>query len=298
MRPTNGLDTFGTDVLDHKELPFTQVLSRYLDAKRSVLLFSKGIILVEGDGEEILIPALIKKVLGVSLDEMGIGLVNVGNVAFENIACIFDETRLQRRCAIVTDLDTTMRFIIRPYAMYSDRLSKGYTIIDILSAVNQCREIDNDGIVCLKETINSVFRLLKTDISKEKNLLILENRFFDRIDDRARRYSLSTDYNSISRYFKEKEGVVVSTIHGVKGEEYTTVIATGLLNGYLPHWDYIIKPEKQPHRKAETLKLLYVLCSRAKQNLYLFSETGYRTRNGSEYTPTNELSLITHMLGA
>jgi len=105
MKPTNGLDSFGTSVLKHKGLPFTQILSRYLDAKRSTLLFSKGVILVEGDGEEILIPALVKKVLGVSLDEMGIGLINVGNVAFENIACIFDETRLQRHCAIITDLD-------------------------------------------------------------------------------------------------------------------------------------------------------------------------------------------------
>jgi len=108
MRPTNNLDDFGKNILGHKGLPFTQILSRYLDAKRSVLLFSKGIILVEGDGEEILIPALVKKVLGVSLDEMGIGLVNVGDVAFENIACIFDEARLQRRCAIVTDLDATI----------------------------------------------------------------------------------------------------------------------------------------------------------------------------------------------
>lgn len=105
MKPTNGLDQFGSDVLEHRGMPFTQILSRYLDAKRSVLLFSKGVILVEGDGEEILIPALVKKVLGVSLDEMGIGLINVGSVAFENVACIFDETRLQRRCAIVTDLD-------------------------------------------------------------------------------------------------------------------------------------------------------------------------------------------------
>lgn len=105
MKPTNGLDQFGVDVLKHRGMPFTKILSRYLDAKRSVLLFSKGIILVEGDGEEILIPALVKKVLGVSLDEMGIGLINVGSVAFENVACIFDESRLQRRCAIVTDLD-------------------------------------------------------------------------------------------------------------------------------------------------------------------------------------------------
>lgn len=105
MKPTNGLDKFGADILKHRGMAFTQILSRYLDAKRSVLLFSKGVILVEGDGEEILIPALIKNVLGVSLDEMGIGLINVGSVAFENVACIFDEARLQRRCAIITDLD-------------------------------------------------------------------------------------------------------------------------------------------------------------------------------------------------
>lgn len=105
MKPTNGLNKFGADVLKHRGMAFTQILSRYLDAKRSVLLFSKGVILVEGDGEEILIPALVKNVLGVSLDEMGIGLINVGSVAFENVACIFDEARLQRRCAIITDLD-------------------------------------------------------------------------------------------------------------------------------------------------------------------------------------------------
>lgn len=105
MKLTNGLDKFGADVLNHKSVSFTRILSRYLDAKRSVLLFSKGVILVEGDGEEILIPALVKNVLGVSLDEMGIGLINVGSVAFENVACIFDESRLQRQCAIITDLD-------------------------------------------------------------------------------------------------------------------------------------------------------------------------------------------------
>lgn len=108
MNPTNGLDRFGTDVLECKGISFAKILSRYLDAKRSVLLFSKGVILVEGDGEEILIPALTKKVLGVSLDEMGIGLINIGSVGFENVACIFDESRLQRKCSIVTDLDVVV----------------------------------------------------------------------------------------------------------------------------------------------------------------------------------------------
>ena len=52
--------------------------------------------------------ALTKKVLGVSLDEMGIGLINIGSVGFENVACIFDESRLQRKCSIVTDLDVVV----------------------------------------------------------------------------------------------------------------------------------------------------------------------------------------------
>lgn len=105
MKPTNGLDQFGSGVLKYNRFSFSKVLSRYLDAKRSVLLFSKGVILVEGDGEEILIPSLVRKVLGVSLDEMGIGLINVGSVGFENVACIFDESRLQRKCSIITDSD-------------------------------------------------------------------------------------------------------------------------------------------------------------------------------------------------
>lgn len=105
MQPANGLDEFGKEKFNLRDISLTKCLERYLDAKRSVLLFSKGVILVEGDGEEILIPNLIKKTMGISLDELGIGLINVGSVAFENIACIFDSTRLQRYCAIITDMD-------------------------------------------------------------------------------------------------------------------------------------------------------------------------------------------------
>ncbi len=105
MRPTNDLDSFGKSILKLKSVSLSTSLERYLDAKRSVLLFSKGVILVEGDGEEILIPHLAKKILGITLDELGIGLINVGSVGFENVACIFDEKRLQRHCAIITDFD-------------------------------------------------------------------------------------------------------------------------------------------------------------------------------------------------
>lgn len=108
MRPTSGLQEYASESFGIDELSIEQCIERYLDAKRSVLLFSKAIILVEGDGEELLIPSLVKKRFGVSLDEIGIGLINVGSVAFEYVACIFSDERIQRRCAIVTDLDATV----------------------------------------------------------------------------------------------------------------------------------------------------------------------------------------------
>lgn len=56
------------------------------------------------------------------------------------------------------------------------------------------------------------------------------------------------DVESFKQCFKEKEGVVINTFHGVKGEEYTTVIAFGLLYGYVPHWNII---NNKPLRYAE-----------------------------------------------
>jgi len=86
--------------------PQITFIERYLDAIRSNLLFAKSVILVEGDAEEILIPVLVKKVLGVSLDELGITLVNMRSTGFENIALLFHDERIQKKCSIITDLDS------------------------------------------------------------------------------------------------------------------------------------------------------------------------------------------------
>ncbi|MGE8421860.1 MAG: ATP-dependent nuclease [Sphingobacterium siyangense] len=80
-------------------------IQRYLDAVRTNLLFAKGVILVEGDAEEILIPIMVKKVLGVSLDELGISLINIRSTGFENVAQLFHQDRIKRKCAILTDMD-------------------------------------------------------------------------------------------------------------------------------------------------------------------------------------------------
>lgn len=105
MNPMVELDKFGKKNLNLNNISLSKCIERYLDAKRSTLLFSKGVILVEGDGEEILIPNMVKKAFGVSLDELGIGLINVGSTSFEYIASLFSDERINRYCAIVTDMD-------------------------------------------------------------------------------------------------------------------------------------------------------------------------------------------------
>ncbi|PKR50431.1 AAA family ATPase [Thalassospira marina] len=103
--------------------PVIRSIQRYLDAVRSNLLFAKSVILVEGDAEEILIPALIKEVYGVSLDELGISLVNIRSTGFENVAVLFHNQRVRKRCAIITDLDTAY-FDITPDPLDSDSKTK------------------------------------------------------------------------------------------------------------------------------------------------------------------------------
>lgn len=88
-------------------LTSTQIgdIQRYLDAVRSNLLFAKSVVLVEGDVEEILIPLLFKKVLGVSLDELGVSLINIRSTGFQNVARLFHNDRIRKRCSIITDHD-------------------------------------------------------------------------------------------------------------------------------------------------------------------------------------------------
>ncbi|WP_159477979.1 ATP-dependent endonuclease [Dyadobacter sp. 3J3] len=83
-------------------------IERYLDAVRSNLLFAKGVLLVEGDAEQILIPELFKQVIGLSLDEIGVSLVNIGSTGFKNVARLFHEDRIRKYCAIITDRDSSV----------------------------------------------------------------------------------------------------------------------------------------------------------------------------------------------
>lgn len=175
---------------------------------------------------------------------------------------------------------------------YKVMLSDEVDVYKILKVINSSLGDEDDGVDFLKNTINKVFMKLFIDLGTETHLRKAYEDFMERIQDRVKRYHLSTDIKIFRQCFKEKEGVVINTFHGVKGEEYNTVIAFGILNGYIPHWDIIINKPQQ-YREEETKKLLYVVCSRAKKNLYLFSEQGRTTNNGNPLTSTDEIASIT-----
>lgn len=171
---------------------------------------------------------------------------------------------------------------------YKICLSAKIDNFSILKIINSSKGTETNGVVYLKNTIDNFFEKIGIEISKEFRLQKMYVEFLSSICDRVDKYSLSTDVEVFKQCFKEKEGVVINTFHGIKGEEYTTVIAFGILNGYIPHWDTIINKTLQ-YREAETKKLLYVVCSRAKKNLYLFSEQGRKTQKGNLLTATDEI---------
>ena len=80
-------------------------VERYLDAIRSTILFAKGVLLVEGDAEKIMIPAMLEAVFGLSPDQLGFSVVSMDSAFFEHISILFNDKRIRRPCSIVTDLD-------------------------------------------------------------------------------------------------------------------------------------------------------------------------------------------------
>jgi putative ATP-dependent endonuclease of OLD family len=83
-------------------------LNRFLEATRSILLYARKVILVEGPSELFLIPALVKSVMGVDLDRYGISVVPIFGTHFQAYAKLFGPNVLRKKCAIITDGDMNL----------------------------------------------------------------------------------------------------------------------------------------------------------------------------------------------
>ncbi|MEX1014153.1 MAG: AAA family ATPase [Candidatus Paceibacterota bacterium] len=119
--------------LDKKDYKF---LEKFLDVTKSNLFFTKGVVLVEGWSEEIILPILAEK-LGIDIVKKGISIINVGGIAFLHYSKIFqrkETPEMNIPIAVITDLDikpenednNLQKIINEKEEEYTDQQVKGF----------------------------------------------------------------------------------------------------------------------------------------------------------------------------
>lgn len=162
----------------------------------------------------------------------------------------------------------------------------------LLRLVNSITPRRHGGLEFLDEAFAALSNALNLDLGIQEHLSEVRDLFFEKARERIEEDGSPADVESFKKLFKHPSGVVISTCHGVKGEEYETVIAFGLLRGYIPNWEVIIEGDPGVAEDRAS-KLLYVICSRAKMSLHLISESGRLTRSQRPYQTTQHLNELT-----
>ena len=149
-----------------------------------------------------------------------------------------------------------------------------------LKICNSIEVNENDGLTYLRSFFERICESLKIQIQNFPLLAEHHNSFFTSSENRIQRLidegnPFIGEIENFRKVFRQRDGITVSTIHGVKGEEYDTVIGFALLDDLVPHFN-------DANGYENSKKLLYVLASRARKNLHLISET---SRDISRYKP-------------
>ena len=192
-------------------------LERFLDATKANLFFAKGLIMVEGDAENLLIPA-IAQLIGRNLHEYGISVVNVGSTAYKRYVSIFkrkDGKAFNMPIAIVSDLD------IRAIEYYDEdskdrRLPRVWlknTLIPKLEDISkdvdydsmsrtfgsptsfksEIRKYKTDNFKPVEDTLNRMAEIL----SEDKQVIINEEILTQIREDKTRRIENDTNTDTI-----------------------------------------------------------------------------------------------------
>lgn len=162
------------------------------------------------------------------------------------------------------------------------------------SLLRECNSIlidEANGLAYLRRFFATLFERLGIRISDFVQLQEHHQAFFESSESRIAKLEVEGvdaigDIVFFRKVFQNRTGITVSTIHGVKGAEFDVVIAYALLEGMVPHFN-------DPTGDTSAQKLLYVVGSRARKNLHLFSETGRRRGRYDVYNPTRILAACT-----
>lgn len=118
-------------------------LRRFLDATKANLFFAKGVLIVEGDAEVLLLPILAEK-LGRSLTKHGVSIVNVGSVGLYRYARIFQrktQPHLQVPVACLADRDIPP-LVAKPLLSATRKTADQYTAAEIATIVSEKKAKD------------------------------------------------------------------------------------------------------------------------------------------------------------
>jgi len=175
--------------------------------------------------------------------------------------------------------------------LLSDMKAAGIEVSSLTkkSFLKECNsiEIDEvDGLRYLGFFFESLFE--RIDIDFRQFLVLQEHHiaFFESSQARIDRLKNDCaefigDIDTFRKVFQPRTGITISTIHGVKGAEFDSVIAYALLEGMVPHFN-----DDQDSAK----RLLYVIGSRARKNLHLLSEKERPRGHSGHYQPTIKLA--------
>lgn len=209
-----------------------------------------------------------------------------------NVARLFltipspSRTRIRFRWAreVLSDLSTLADMSL-PEAIETPRR--------LLRIINAISSSETQGMMYLRDVFLQLFVCIGLDLHSSDSMNNSFEAFFEKAENHIARADggMPTNVDSFRRLFSHPSGVVVNTCHGVKGQEYDTVIAFGLLRGYVPNWAVIRRGDPWASSEQES-KLLYVICSRAKRRLHLIAESGRTTRRGSPYVTAELLKRL------
>lgn len=149
-------------------------LDRFLDATKANLFFAKGVILVEGFAENILVPA-IAEAIGRPLHQYGVSVVNVQGTRFNRYIPIFlrKEELMNFPVSVITDMDISPK---SHYIHKSEESEEFYSQINKPQTIQEIKnEINSDWTneqakehFKVWEYTEEQIGLISSDVEKEK----------------------------------------------------------------------------------------------------------------------------------
>jgi putative ATP-dependent endonuclease of OLD family len=146
-----------------------EFLRRFLDATKANLFFARGLIIVEGDAENLLLPAIAEKI-GRPLGRHGVSLVNVGHRGLFRYSRIFqrvDGAKLPIPTALIPDRDIPPK---EAKALVADRDTEDQVKPEELAAHIAATKGDEGG--CVKVFISDQWTL-EFDLARKPDLALL-----------------------------------------------------------------------------------------------------------------------------